>query len=115
VRRRLRRRALVLIVTTLPESGDQQALVRATGMLLPTHLPLIVVLSDPALRAAAESLPANRDELSRTLVARDVWTERRRMMDELRRRGAWVIDTGPEDAGVESVNAYLEIKRRQLI
>ena len=30
-------------------------------------------------------------------------------------RGAWVIDTGPEDAGVESVNTYLEIKRRQLI
>jgi uncharacterized protein (DUF58 family) len=115
VRRRLRRRALVLIVTTLPESGDQQALVRATGMLLPTHLPLIVVLSDPALRAAAEALPATREELSRTLVARDLWTERRKMMDELRRRGAWVIDTGPDDAGVDSVNAYLEIKRRQLI
>jgi uncharacterized protein (DUF58 family) len=115
VRHRLRRRALILIVTTLPESGDAQALVRATGMLLPTHLPLIVVLSDPALRAAAEARPATRDELSRTLVARDVWTERRRMMDELRRRGAWVIDTGPEEAGVDSVNAYLEIKRRQLI
>lgn len=115
VRRRLRRRALVLIVTTLPESGDQQALIRATGMLLPTHLPLIVVLSDPALRAAAEALPSTREEVSRTLVARDLWTERRIMMDELRRRGAWVIDTGPEDAGVDSVNAYLEIKRRQLI
>ncbi len=115
VRRRLRRRALILIVTTLPESGDQQALVRATGMLMPTHLPLIVVLSDPALRAAAEAQPASREELSRTLVARDIWIDRRRMMDELRRRGAWVIDTGPEDAGVESVNAYLEIKRRQLI
>ena len=115
VRRRLRRRALILIVTTLPESGDQQALVRATAMLMPTHLPLIVVLSDPALRAAAESQPASREELSRTLVARDIWIERRKMMDELRRRGAWVIDTGPEDAGVDSVNAYLEIKRRQLI
>ena len=115
VRRRLRRRALVLIVTTLPETDDEQALVRATRMLMPTHLPLFVVLSDPALRAAAESLPANREELSRTLVARDLWTGRRRMMDELRRRGAWVVDTGPEDAGVDSVNAYLEIKRRQLI
>lgn len=115
VRRRLSRRALVLIITTLPESGEQQALVRAVGMLLPTHLPLVVVLSDPALRAAAEAQPADHAELCRTLVARDVWTERRRMMDELRRRGAWVIDTGPEDAGVESVNAYLEIKRRQLI
>ncbi|HEV3029927.1 MAG TPA: DUF58 domain-containing protein, partial [Planctomycetota bacterium] len=86
VRRRLQRRALILILTTLPESGDQQALVRATGMLLPTHLPLIVVLSDPALRAAAEALPASREELSRTLVARDLWIERRKMMDELRRR-----------------------------
>ena len=28
------------------------------------------------------------------------------MMEDLRRRGAWVIDTGPEEAGVESVNAY---------
>lgn len=115
VRRRLRRRALVMIVTTLPEAGEQQALVRAVGMMVPTHLPLVVVLSDPALRAAAEAQPSDHDELCRTLVARDVWTDRRRMMDELRRRGAWVIDTGPEDAGVESVNAYLEIKRRQLI
>lgn len=115
VRRRLRRRALVMIVTTLPEMGEQQALVRAVGMMVPTHLPLVVVLSDPALRATAEGQPATHDELCRTLVARDIWTDRRKMMDELRRRGAWVIDTGPEDAGVESVNAYLEIKRRQLI
>jgi len=115
VRHRLRRRALVLIVTTLPEAGEQQALVRAVGMMVPTHLPLVVVLSDPALRASAESQPANHGELCRTLVARDVWTDKQKMMNELRRRGAWVIDTGPEDAGVESVNAYLEIKRRQLI
>ncbi|HVE40125.1 MAG TPA: DUF58 domain-containing protein [Planctomycetota bacterium] len=115
VRRRLRRRALVLIVTTLPETGDEQALVRAVGMMVPTHLPLVVVLSDPALRAAAQSEPADHGELCRSLVARDLWTDRRRMMEELRRRGAWVIDTGPEDAGIESVNAYLEIKRRQLI
>jgi uncharacterized protein (DUF58 family) len=115
VRRRLRRRALVLIVTTLPEAGEQQSLVRAVGMMIPTHLPLVVVLSDPALRASAESQPADHGELCRTLVARDVWTDRQKMMNELRRRGAWVIDTGPEDAGVESVNTYLEIKRRQLI
>jgi len=104
-----------MIVTTLPETGEQQALVRAVGMMVPTQLPLVVVLSDPALRAAAEAQPEGHDELCRTLVARDVWTDRRKMMDELRRKGAWVIDTGPEDAGVESVNAYLEIKRRQLI
>lgn len=115
VRRRLRHRSLILILTTLPETGEEQALVRAVSMLLPTHLPLVVVLSDPALKAAAQSLPADKEELCRTLVARDTWLSRRLLMEDLRRRGAWVIDTGPEDAGVDSVNAYLEIKRRQLL
>lgn len=115
VRRRLRHRCLVLIVTTLPEGDERLSLERAVGMMTPQHLPLVVVLSDPALEAAAQAEPADHGELCRTLVARDVWTERRRMMEELRRRGAWVIDTGPQDAGVESVNAYLEIKRRQLL
>ena len=115
VRRRLRQRSLILILTTLPEWDEQQTLVRAAGLLAPTHLPLVVVLSDPALKAAAHSLPADKVELCRTLVARDVWTQKRLMMEELRRRGAWVVDVGPEEAGIESVNAYLEIKRRQLL
>ena len=115
IRRRLRRRSLVLILTTLPETGEEGTLVRAVRMLLPTHLPVCIVLSDPALRATAESHPADKGELCRTLVARDVWTGRQRMMNDLRRLGAWVVDTGPEDAGVEAVNAYLEIKRRQLL
>ncbi len=115
VRRRLRTRSLVLVLTTVPEAGEERALVRCARMWLPTHLPVFVVLADPALRATAESRPASKAELCRTLVARDVWTQRRQVMEELRRLGAWVVDVGPEDAGVEAVNAYLEIKRRQLL
>jgi uncharacterized protein (DUF58 family) len=115
VRRRIRTRALVLIMTSLPEQDDERAIVRAVGMLCPQHLPLVVVLSDPALRAAAGHLPSDKSELCRTLVARDVVHSRRETMQELRRLGAWVVDTRPGDAGVDSVNAYLEIKRRQLI
>lgn len=115
VRRRLRTRSLVLVLTTVPEAGEERSLVRCARMWLPTHLPVFVVLADPALRAAAESQPATKEELCRTLVARDIWTQRRQVMEELRRLGAWVVDVGPEDAGVEAVNAYLEIKRRQLL
>lgn len=115
VRRRLRTRSLVLIVTTVPEAGEERALVRAVRMLIPTHLPVVVVLSDPALRAAAEARPGAKTDLCRTLVARDLVTQRRQMMEDLRRLGAWVVDTGPEDAGIDAVNAYLEIKRRQLL
>jgi len=34
---------------------------------------------------------------------------------ELRALGALVVETRPEDAGVEAVNAYLDVKRRQLL
>jgi len=48
-------------------------------------------------------------------VARDLWIERRKVLAELRRRGALVAETAPGDAGVQAVNSYLEVKRRQLL
>lgn len=115
VKARLRHRSLIIIVTALPEAGEESSLVRAVRMLLPTHLPLVIALSDPALKASAQYLPATKPELCRVLAARDVWGKRHHLMEELRRRGAWVVDTGPDDAGIDGVNAYLEIKRRQLL
>ncbi len=115
VRRRLRHRSLILIMTDLPETGGRQSLVKAVRLLTPQHLPLIVILSDPALEAAAKFKPANKKELCRTLVAHDVWMERRQTILELQRYGALVVDTTPENAGIDAINAYIDVKRRQLL
>jgi uncharacterized protein (DUF58 family) len=115
LRKRLRHRTLVLILTVLPEREDRFDLLRAVSMLAPQHLPLIVTLTDRNLRAAAQLLPSNRAELSRALVARDLWLGRVELMRELRARGALVVEATPEDAGIESINAYIDIKRRQLL
>jgi uncharacterized protein (DUF58 family) len=115
LRRRLRSRSLVLLLTTLPELEAEGTVVRAVDMLIPQHLPVVIAFSDPGLNAAAHFLPEDKPELCRTLVARDLWTERRRVLGELRRRGALVVETAPGDAGVEAVNSYLEVKRRQLL
>jgi uncharacterized protein (DUF58 family) len=115
LRKRLRHRTLILMLTVLPEREDRYDLLRAVGMLAPQHLPLIVTLTDRNLRAAAQLLPSNRAELSRTLVARDLWLGRLELIRELRSRGALVVEATPEDAGVESINAYIDVKRRQLL
>lgn len=115
LRKRLRHRTLLLILTVLPEREDRFDLLRAVEMLAPQHLPLIVTLTDRNLRAAAQMLPSNRAELSRTLVARDLWLGRVELMRELRSRGALVVEATPEDAGIESINAYIDVKRRQLL
>jgi len=115
VRRRLKARSLILVLTVLPEAGEQQAMLEAVDALVPRHLPLFVSLRDPALEAAAELLPRNREELARSLVASDLVQARRQLVRELRTLGALVVETRPEDAGVEAVNAYLDVKRRQLL
>jgi uncharacterized protein (DUF58 family) len=115
LRRRLHHRTLLLILTVLPEREDRFELLRAVEMLAPQHLPLIVTLTDRNLRAAAQLLPSNRKELSQTLVARDLWLGRVELMRELRSRGALVVEATPEDAGIESINAYIDVKRRQLL
>ena len=98
----------------LPLTERRIDLLKAVRMMRP-HLPLVVVLSDPDLKAAARLRPANRAELSRTLVAQDLWTAREQTMRELRRLGALVVESAPKDAGVDAMNAYIEVKRRQLL
>lgn len=115
VRRLVHHRSLIVFFTVLPEPQEQHALVQAVRLLTPTHLPLVLVLTDPQLKAIAHALPADKRELSRTLVANELWYGRSMLMKELRQRGALVVETAPEDVSMAAVNAYIDVKRRQLL
>jgi uncharacterized protein (DUF58 family) len=115
VRRRVRHRSLIFLMTVLPEQEDHRDLVRAVRMLAPQHLVLIAAFSDPHLEAVSEILPATKVELARTVVAREIRDSRAALARELRSLGALVIDTPPESFSTDSVNAYLDVKRRQLL
>lgn len=115
LRRRLHHRTLILILTVLPEREERFDLLRAVDMLAPQHLPLFVTLADRDLKAQADLLPSNDEELSRTLVARDLWLGRAELTRELRARGAMVVESTAVDWGVDAVNAYIDVKRRQLL
>jgi uncharacterized protein (DUF58 family) len=115
LRRRLKTRSLVLLFTAVPERGEHEPLLLALRTLMPTHLPAVVVLRDPALEAAADVVPSDRAELARTLVAHDLVSARRQLMQSMRALGALVTEANPEDTGVAAVNTYLDVKRRQLL
>jgi uncharacterized protein (DUF58 family) len=114
LRRGLRRRALVVVFTALSEM-DPEPLLRAVRAASPPHLVLVAVLHDPDLEAAARTHPADKSELCRTLVARDLWSVREHTIRELRRLGALVVQSTPGDVGIDAMNAYIEVKRRQLL
>jgi hypothetical protein len=48
-------------------------------------------------------------------VAQDLWHVREQTVRELRRLGALVVESTPQDVGTAAMNAYIEVKRRQLL
>jgi uncharacterized protein (DUF58 family) len=114
LRRALRHRTLVVLFTALGDT-DHEPLLRAVRSLAPPHLALVAVLKDPDLEAAAALRPADKRELSRSLVARDLWAARQQAVRELRRLGALVVESTPQDVGTDAMNVYIDVKRRQLL
>jgi len=115
LRRRLRGRTLVMLLTCLPERGNHGDLVMAVRMLVPRHLPLVLALDDPQLEAEAQAEPEDHVGLCRRIAAADIVDDRVQLTRELRQLGALVVHTTPRDAGEAAVNAYLDVKRRQLL
>ncbi|MGZ6126359.1 MAG: DUF58 domain-containing protein, partial [Myxococcales bacterium] len=115
LRRRLRSRTLVIVFTALPERGDHGDLLEAMRLLMPRHLPLVLALQDVGLEASARALPADHEALCRTLVASELVQDRARLIAGLRQLGALVAETPPERSGAAIVNAWLDVKRRQLL
>ena len=103
-----------MIFTALPEI-ESDGLASAVRTLVARHLPLVVVLDDPALRAAAGRRPSSRAELAAVLVARDVVSAREQTLREARRLGALVVQAAPGESGAVAMNAYIDVKRRQLL
>ena len=72
-------------------------------------------MSDPDLAAAARLLSSDKGELCRTLAAQDLLSGREQTVRELRRLGCLVVETKPGEAGTHAMNAYLDVKARQLL
>lgn len=113
VAQRMSKRSLVVIMTDVLEPEGARELERAVSVFRPRHLPLVVSLRDPSLRAIAEREPLSAHELYETVVAQEVFVDRRRMARDIQRRGVHTIDAAPEDFSISVVNEYLRLKARQ--
>jgi uncharacterized protein (DUF58 family) len=111
---RVRRRSLVVLLTTAIDEVNAELTQRLTMGLRSRHLPLVVWLRDPELDEMVHAPP---DEVSpyRRAAVSQLLAWRQRSLDGLERRGALVVDTRPAQLTSEVLNTYLEIKARRLL
>ncbi|QYC11578.1 DUF58 domain-containing protein [Brevundimonas nasdae] len=111
----LQRRSLVVVFTDFTDSTAAELMIESLGRLLRRHLVLFVVMRDEELESLTAAEPQEPEDVARAVVAGSLLRERDVVVSRLRRMGAHIVDTPADRIGPEVINAYLDLKRRDLL
>jgi uncharacterized protein (DUF58 family) len=116
IRLKLRRRALLIFLTSLDDPLLADSFVRNMDLICRQHL-ILVNMMRPAGAAPMFSNPnvASLDDLYRHLGGHLLWHKLRELDKILQRRGVGFALLDNESLSVQLVTQYLSVKRRQLL
>ena len=112
---KLTRRSLVVVMTDFTDSVTAELMMDNLSRLAARHLVVFVSLRDPLLGKTVAAPPDDLVTLQRAVVADALMRERETVLQRLRRRGILCIDANPGEVGMQLLNRYLEIKRREMV
>lgn len=111
----LERRSLIVVFTEFADPTSAELLIENAGRLARRHLLMFVVFRDEELEAIAAAEPTEPDAVSRAVAAAALLRERELVISRLRRLGALIVDAPVGAVGPRLLNAYLDLKRRDLL
>ena len=109
------KRALVVVFTDLLDEAAARSLVSAVPVLARRHAVVVASVRDPDVESAVRTPPRDRGDVYRAAVALELIEGRTRVVAELRRVGAEVVEAAPEHLAAACVRAYLRLKSRARI
>src|SRR5262249_15040814 len=106
------KRAFVLVLTDLLEEAAAQPLVDAMPVLARRHAVVVASVADPDLQQLVHAPPQSPAAAYAAAVALDGLDARARVVAQLRRAGADVVEARPDVLPNACVGAYLTAKAR---
>lgn len=110
-----RRRALVVLLTNIIDDVNAKAVEGYLTHLVGRHLPLAVLPRDEQLFDAVADEHPGSEGIWTAAAAAGILSWRHRLIADLRRRSALVVDALPHEMTAPLINRYLEIKARHLL
>ena len=111
----LNRRSLIVVFTEFADTISAELMLSAVGTLLSRHLVLFILFRDEELEEIGAAEPVQAEDVTRAVTAAALLRERRLVTARLRRLGVHVIEANRDEAGPALVNAYVGLKRRNLL
>ena len=116
IRLRLRRRALLLFLTSLDDPVAAESFVRSTNLICRQHLVFVNMLQPPGVRPLfSNDRIGSVTELYGELAGHMRWHALRELEKVLQRRGVHLSLLHSEQLAVDLVSQYVNVKQRQLI
>ena len=100
------------MLTDLLEEAAAQPLLDAMPVLARRHAVVVAGVTDPDLEQMVHAPPPAPADVYTAAVALDVLDARSRVVAQLRRAGADVVEAGPDVLPAACVGAYLRAKAR---
>ena len=130
IRLRLRKRALLIFLTSLEDAGTAEAFMKTVPPLCRQHLLVVNMIRPPSaipifsdgagkisgrLDERTVQAPGSADEIYERLGGHLIWHELRERQKQLQREGVALSLFDHERLAVELVSQYLELKARQIL
>jgi uncharacterized protein (DUF58 family) len=111
----LQRRSLIIVFTDFADTISAEMMLQALGVLLKRHLVLFVLFRDEELEAFTTVEPVAPEDVTKAVTAAALLRQRRLVVTRLRRLGVHVVEAAHDHAGPALVQAYVSLKRRNLL
>ena len=111
----VRRRSLTVLFTDLLDEIASENLLEAVGLVRPRHLPLCIAIRDGQWDEILNRPPSIVQDVYEKSVVQECLRQRKRAMGRLYQRGALAMDVPPSKLSVETIEKYMEVKRRGLL
>ncbi|MET0249197.1 MAG: DUF58 domain-containing protein [Sphingobium sp.] len=111
----LTRRSMIVLFTELTDLTAADFLIRAASRLMETHLLMVVMLRDEELEGILARRPASADDITRAVTAAALLKDRLMLLTRLRHMGVHVVESEHDRVSERLVQAYVDLKRRNLL
>jgi len=116
IRLRLRRRALLVFLTSLDDPVLAESFVRDMDLICRQHVILVNMMQTPEIAPMFSGPPvAQVDDLYRHLGGHILWHNLRELEKKLKRRGVRFSLVQNERLGAQLITQYLSVKQRQVL
>ena len=113
--RRVRQRSLLVVFTNFEGKSSLRYQLPYLQRLAKQHLVVVVFFRNTELEALAARRPESSEEIFINTVSAQLLLEKRQIVRELQLNGIQAVLTEPENATLNTLNKYLELKSRGLI